>query len=138
MMTIRAKLTPEVLLSAPRRSAGSPNSSGNLVLHTVSFYLAPPRRHITADAAQVSTYSFQEHKKNNSIQVLDIESNQATTLYTDSCYSEPTWVSDTEFLLIKSGERGTSSLVVADVNSPGASLVSQLPSHPPPSLLLAH
>lgn len=37
MMTIRAKLTPEVLLSAPRRSAGSPNSSGKLVLYTVSF-----------------------------------------------------------------------------------------------------
>lgn len=39
MMTIRAKLTPEVLLSAPRRSAGSPNSSGKLVLYTVSFFV---------------------------------------------------------------------------------------------------
>lgn len=39
MMTIRAKLTPEVLLSAPRRSAGSPNSSGKLVLNTVSSVL---------------------------------------------------------------------------------------------------
>lgn len=37
MMTIRAaKFTPEVLLSAPRRSPGSPNSTGKLVLHTVS------------------------------------------------------------------------------------------------------
>lgn len=37
MMTIRAaQFTPEVLLSAPRRSAGSPNSTGKLVLYTVS------------------------------------------------------------------------------------------------------
>ncbi|KAL1861450.1 hypothetical protein Daus18300_008843 [Diaporthe australafricana] len=102
-MTIRAKLTPEVLLSAPRRSAGSPNSSGKLVLYTVS------------------TYSFQEHKKTNSIQVLDLESGHATTLYTDSSYSEPTWVGETEFVVIKSGEKGTSSLLLADANSPGAS-----------------
>lgn len=37
MMTIRAaKFTPEVLLSARRRSAGSPNSLGKLILYTVS------------------------------------------------------------------------------------------------------
>lgn len=76
----------------------------------------------------MSTYSFQEHKKTNSIQVLDLESNHATTLYTDSSYSEPTWVGETEFLVIKSGDKGTSSLLVADVNSPGASSVSHLPS----------
>lgn len=69
----------------------------------------------------MSTYSFQEHKKTNSIQVLDLKSGHATTLYTDSSYSEPTWVGETEFVLIKSGEKGTSSLVLADVNSPGAS-----------------
>ncbi|ROW01550.1 hypothetical protein VSDG_01975 [Cytospora chrysosperma] len=101
-MTIRAaKFTPEVLLSAPRRSAGSPNSSGKLVLYTVS------------------TYSFQDHRKTNEIQVLDLESGKATTLYRDSKYSEPTWISETEFVLVKSGEKGTSSLVLADVASPG-------------------
>jgi hypothetical protein len=37
MMTIQAeKFTPEVLLSAPRRSPGVPNSTGELVLYTVS------------------------------------------------------------------------------------------------------
>lgn len=37
MMTIQAaRFTPEVLLSAPRRSAGIPNSSGELILYTVS------------------------------------------------------------------------------------------------------
>ncbi|ROW11194.1 hypothetical protein VMCG_01137 [Cytospora schulzeri] len=102
MMTIRAaKFTPEVLLSAPRRSAGSPNSSGKLVLYTVS------------------TYSFRDHKKTNEIQVLDIESGKATCLFRDSKYSEPTWISESEFVLVKSGEKGTSSLVLADVTSPG-------------------
>jgi hypothetical protein len=38
MMTIQAeKFTPEVLLSAPRRSPGVPNATGELVLYTVSF-----------------------------------------------------------------------------------------------------
>lgn len=37
MMTIQAaKFTPEVLLSAPRRSPGVPNATGELVLYTVS------------------------------------------------------------------------------------------------------
>lgn len=36
MMTIRAaKFTPEVMLSAPRRSAGSPDPSGKRALYTV-------------------------------------------------------------------------------------------------------
>lgn len=37
MMTIQAaKFTPEILLSAPRRSPGVPNATGELVLYTVS------------------------------------------------------------------------------------------------------
>jgi hypothetical protein len=36
-MTLTAtKFTPEVMLSAPRRSAGVPNPSGKLALYTVS------------------------------------------------------------------------------------------------------
>jgi hypothetical protein len=37
MMTRQAtRFTPEVLISAPRRSTGVPNSTGELVLYTVS------------------------------------------------------------------------------------------------------
>jgi len=50
-MTIRAtKFTPEVLLSAPRRSIGMPNPSGTAVLYTVcggielSLVFFPPHR----------------------------------------------------------------------------------------------
>ena len=36
-MTLKAnKFTPEVLLSAPRRSAGAPNGNGTKILYTVS------------------------------------------------------------------------------------------------------
>ncbi|KAF3769284.1 dipeptidyl peptidase [Cryphonectria parasitica EP155] len=103
MMTIRAaKFTPEVLLSAPRRSAGIPNNTGKLVLYTTS------------------TYSFKEHKKTGQIHVLDVNSGQSTTLYSENTYSEPTWLSEKEFLFLKSGDKGASTLLLADVDSPGA------------------
>jgi hypothetical protein len=34
-MTIQSRFTPEVMLSAPRRSPGVPNPKGNLILYTV-------------------------------------------------------------------------------------------------------
>ncbi|PSR77548.1 Alpha/Beta hydrolase protein [Coniella lustricola] len=103
MMTICAtKFTPEVLLAAPRRSAGTPNSTGKLVLYTTS------------------TYSFSDHKKTAQIHVLDVDSGRSTSLYRDSSYSEPTWVSETEFVLVKNGDKGTSSLLLADATKPGA------------------
>ena len=80
----------------------------------------------------MSTYSFRDHRKTNEIQFLDLESGKATSLYKDSNYSEPTWISETEFVLIKGGEKGTSSLVLADVTSPGATSVSL--SLPPGSI----
>lgn len=82
----------------------------------------------------MSKYSFPDHRKTNEIQVLDADSGNAKVLYKDSSYSEPTWISEFEFVLIKGGEKGTSSLVLADVNSPGATSVSfQGPLSPCPS-----
>lgn len=46
-------------------------------------------------------------------------------------------MSETEFIVIKSGDKGTSSLLVADVSSPGASSVSH-PPFPLSSPLLSH
>lgn len=132
MMTIRAaKFTPEVLLSAPRRSPGSPNSTGKLVLHTVSPPMSPramhrqpykgpagPRRGCADRQPQVSTYSFQDHKKDVQIQLLDLESGHSTRLYKDAAYSEPTWVGETEFLFLKAGDKGSSALMLADAKRP--------------------
>ncbi|KAI0889938.1 dipeptidyl peptidase [Annulohypoxylon maeteangense] len=99
-MTIMAtKFTPEVLLSAPRRSAALPNSTGTLALFTVS------------------QYSFESHSRNYAIKVLDIKTQQSTPLFDDSAYSEPTWISENEFLVLKGGE-STTTLLIADATKP--------------------
>jgi len=101
-MTIRAKkFTPEVLLSAPRRSAAVPNADGTLALFTVS------------------TYSFQSHTKSAEIRILDIQNGQTKLLSSDSNASEPTWLGDKNLVLwLKGGEKGTTSLILADADNP--------------------
>jgi dipeptidyl aminopeptidase/acylaminoacyl peptidase len=102
MVMQAAKFTPEVLLSAPRRSAALPNKSGEQALYTVS------------------TYSFEEHKKRSEIKLLDIASGQSTTLYEDLAYSEPVWIGKDDFVFIKDLGKGKSSLLFADASSPGS------------------
>ncbi len=56
IMILKAvKFTPEVLLSAPRRSPGAPNSTGEKVLHTVGSLLDFPLRFWEADARKRSS-----------------------------------------------------------------------------------
>ena len=63
VMTIKANLfTPEVLLSAPRRSAGIPNADGTAALYTVS------------------TYSFSDKKRSSELRLLDLKTNQSNLL----------------------------------------------------------
>ncbi|KAJ4287391.1 hypothetical protein N0V90_012790 [Kalmusia sp. IMI 367209] len=102
-MTIRAaKFTPEVLLSAPRRSEGIPNSDGSKVLYSVS------------------TYSFAEHSKKSEIRVLDVESQQASLVTDDQGASEPQWLDDETVLLLSEGKDGT-SVKIGSVESFGNS-----------------
>lgn len=100
-MTIRAnKFTPEVLLSAPRRSSAIPNKDGTLALFTVS------------------TYSFQSHSKTGEIRVLDIKTGQTKLLSSEADASEPTWLGDKNLVLwLKGGEKGTTNLIVADAEN---------------------
>lgn len=100
-MTIRAKkFTPEVLLSAPRRSAAVPNAAGTLALFTVS------------------TYSFEEHAKSAAIRLLNIKTGQTKVLSADLNASEPTWLGEKNLVLwLKAGEKGTTSLVIADAEN---------------------
>ena len=119
-MTVRAKkFTPEVrnsqspayvaitksgvfqvLLSAPRRTAAVPNPAGTLALFTIS------------------TYSFESHSKTSEIRVLDLKNGQSKVLTKDVNASEPTWLGKDNLLLwLKGGERGTTSLVIADVDN---------------------
>lgn len=99
-MTVRAKkFTPEVLISAPRRSAAVPNPAGTLALFTVS------------------TYSFETHSKTSEIRVLDLKTGQSKVLTEDTKASEPTWLGKDNLLLwLKGGEKGTTSLVIADAD----------------------
>lgn len=90
-MTIRAnKFTPEVLLSAPRRSEGNPNSDGSKVLYSTS------------------TYSFEHHAKTSEIRVLDVQSGETSLISNSEGASEPQWLDDETVLLLSEGKEGTS------------------------------
>lgn len=96
-MTIRAtKFTPEVLLEAPRRSEGLPNSDASQVLYGVS------------------TYSFADHAKKSEIRILDVESQQTSLVTDDKAASEPAWIDDETIVLLISQDDGTTSVVVGD------------------------
>ncbi|KAJ2904718.1 dipeptidyl peptidase variant [Zalerion maritima] len=97
-MTIQAaKFTPEVLLSAPRRTPGLPNSTGEQALYTVS------------------SYSFATHSKTTQIRLLDIQSGKSSVLFENAEYSEPTWVSETEFIFFSRPPGGSTVLAEADL-----------------------
>jgi hypothetical protein len=94
-MTITAtKFTPEVMLSAPRRTPALPSPSGKRAVYAVS------------------TYSFQDHKKTSQIRVLDIESGDSVSIVEDASASEPVWLGDDEVLYLKGGDAGITTLVV--------------------------
>ncbi|GJN73134.1 hypothetical protein PLICBS_007210 [Purpureocillium lilacinum] len=93
-MTVQAAhFTPEVLLSAPRRSAGAPNSTGELALYTVS------------------SYSFETHSKSSSIRVLNIKDGSSHLVSEDPGASEPIWIGEKEVLYLKPGENGCTMIM---------------------------
>ncbi|KAI1431706.1 prolyl oligopeptidase [Xylaria sp. CBS 124048] len=105
-MTICAtKFTPEVLLSAPRRSPATPNSTGKLAIYTVS------------------QYSFETHSKKYAIKLLDISSGSSTELFDNPAYTEPTWVSEHEFIFVHAVDSNdaASCLMLADASNPAVS-----------------
>ncbi|KAI8632039.1 prolyl oligopeptidase [Xylariaceae sp. FL1651] len=105
-MTIRAtKFTPEVLLSAPRRSAAVPNCTGKLALYTVS------------------QYSFESHSRSYAVRVLDISTGNSTQLFDNPSYTEPTWISEHEFIFVNEANNrdAVSYLMMADASKPGSS-----------------
>jgi hypothetical protein len=100
IMTIRAtKFTPEVLLEAPRRSEGLPNSDGSQILYTIS------------------SYSFAQHEKKSEIRILDVESQQSSLITDEKSASEPVWIDDETIVLLYSEDDGTTSVVVGDPKS---------------------
>ncbi|KAG9991635.1 alpha/beta-hydrolase, partial [Aureobasidium melanogenum] len=101
-MTVKAhKFTPEVLLSAPRRSAGVPNGDGSSVLYTTS------------------TYSFDSHTKTVELRSLDTKSNESTLLVQENSISEPVWLPGQKdvFACLKGEDKGKTSILIATTKS---------------------
>ncbi|KAF2756786.1 alpha/beta-hydrolase [Pseudovirgaria hyperparasitica] len=95
-MTIRAKkFTPEVMLRAPRRSAGVPNGDASLILYTVS------------------TYSFEEHSKTSQVRILKAKDNSSHLVTMAEGASQPQWIDDKVILLLP-GEHGATKIAVGD------------------------
>jgi hypothetical protein len=98
-MTVKAlKFTPEVLLTAPRRSAGVPNSNATQILY------------------QVSTYYFEKHEWHREIRVLEAASKESALVTEAAGASEPTWVDgDGSVLLLVPGENGVTDVTIGKV-----------------------
>jgi hypothetical protein len=97
-MTIKAtKFTPEVLLSAPRRSPGRPNSDASKILY------------------KVSTYSFSEHENSVEIRLLDSSDKRASLISNAKGVSDVQWVNDeTVMLIVADKEKGTADVVIGE------------------------
>lgn len=91
------KFTPEVLLSAPRRSAGVPNPSGTHVLYTSS------------------TYSFKKHEKSIELRCLDVKTGESHVLAKDDEISDLNWLDDDKLCCLQAEKDGTTSLYVASL-----------------------
>ncbi len=102
------KFTPEVLLSAPRRSAGVPNALGTKVLHTTS------------------TYSFKTHSKETTLNLIDVISGDSHVLARDEDVSDFNWLDDAGKSMWKCSpacERGVSVATLTVVASSSSTCV---------------
>ncbi|EMC95414.1 hypothetical protein BAUCODRAFT_578118 [Baudoinia panamericana UAMH 10762] len=89
------KFTPEVLLSAPRRSSGIPNPSGTKVLYTSS------------------TYDFLTHQKTTELRLLNIQTGGSEELLGDEA-SDLNWLTDDVFCYLQANKDGTTSLYASN------------------------
>ncbi|PHH68978.1 hypothetical protein CDD82_154 [Ophiocordyceps australis] len=103
-----ARFTPEVLLSAPRRSSAAPNPTGDWILYTVS------------------SYSFDKHVKTSSIRVLNIKNGSSRILSQDAADTEPVWIGDYDVLYVKAGDNGSCQLMAQHLEQPEPHVVHAL------------
>jgi dipeptidyl aminopeptidase/acylaminoacyl peptidase len=97
--------TPQLLLSAPRRSPGVPNPSGTTVLFTTT------------------SYSFQKHSQNTIFQALLVQTGEIVNLAINQSISHINWLNDECFVFLRSEKDGRTSLLHASfsatINSSG-------------------
>lgn len=91
------KLTPETLLSSPRRGAAVPNRNGSLALYTVK------------------THTFGD-KMSNELSVMNIATGESVQLSGEEKVHDANWLpgTDSEVIYLKSGEKGKTTVLVAD------------------------
>ncbi|KAF2096610.1 dipeptidyl-peptidase-like protein V precursor [Rhizodiscina lignyota] len=92
------RLTPELMLGAPRRSPGLLNSNGSLILHNVY------------------EYSFAEHKGSTDIRVLDVETGDITVVTKPDSVISPQWLGADHLLYLAPTEEGTTKVVVGSIS----------------------
>lgn len=70
-MTIRkvTKFTPEVMIGAPRRSVGIPDSSGRYIVY------------------RETSYSFEKHEQSAEIRVIDVQTSQSSLVIDDKNFT---------------------------------------------------
>lgn len=98
------KLTPELLLSAPRRSPGVPNAKGSQLLYTVS------------------THSFEEEDENDDpgktkkeLWIMDVASGGASHITSDDKAHDAHWIPGTndQIIYLLDGEKGETKVMTA-------------------------
>jgi dipeptidyl aminopeptidase/acylaminoacyl peptidase len=102
-MVIKAtKFTPEVLLSAPRRSSAIPNHDGTLALYSVS------------------AYSFEDKQTRKEIYILDINTGSSKLFTDDSNAHDATWIGNgtNSIMWLQLGAKGITSLMIGDGSEP--------------------
>lgn len=97
MRTQVEKLTPEALISAPRRGPPVPNSNGTLALYTQSTH-------------KIGDKTLQE------VRVMDIHTASSKQLSDNDKVQDANWIpgSKDQVLYLKSGEKGRTEVVVAN------------------------
>jgi len=113
MVTKAGTFTPQVLLSAPRRSAGVPNQAGTHVLYTQS------------------TYSFEDHKKRTELRCLETKTTESRLITDEEGLNEPLWLegeNDT-FVCLKSGKESTTEVVTCKLGSADSKAEFQVAGH---------
>jgi dipeptidyl aminopeptidase/acylaminoacyl peptidase len=87
--------TPDLLLSAPRRSAGTPNPSGTIILFSTT------------------SYSFQEHSQTTKLQALLVQTGETVDITTNQAISHINWLDDERFACLRSEKDGRTSFLCA-------------------------
>jgi dipeptidyl aminopeptidase/acylaminoacyl peptidase len=95
MKNAKPLFTPQLLLSAPRRSPGVPNPSGTTVLFTTT------------------SYSFQEHSQSTKLQALLVQTGEIVNLAINQNISHINWLDDECFVCLRSEKDGRTSLLHA-------------------------